>query len=206
MSISNGVLKNNCIGLTGGIACGKSTIGIYLRKLGYTVIDADVLARQAVEAGSDALVAISDTFGSQHIKEDGSLDRQMLRATVFNDYSKLDLLEKIISPCIHSLLLQSMPSDQIWFYEAAILLKFYKAEDLKEVWYATCPSDIQLKRLMNRDKISEDLALKMIARQHFDHSNCTIIDTHREPSSLEELISEQLTRVKATSSGDLQIV
>jgi dephospho-CoA kinase len=86
------------IGLTGGIASGKSTIARRFAEHGAVVVDADILARQAVEVGSPTLARIVDTFGSQVVASDGSLDRSALARIVFSDSAARNTLNSIVHP------------------------------------------------------------------------------------------------------------
>jgi dephospho-CoA kinase len=90
------------IGLTGGIASGKSVVSARLRELGAVVVDADVLAREVVEPGTPGLAAIGETFGSDVITADGSLDRAALGAIVFSDAGQRALLNGITHPAVWS--------------------------------------------------------------------------------------------------------
>lgn len=90
------------IGLTGGIASGKSTVAELFSKHAIQIIDADIIARQVVEPGSELLGKISDTFGRQLISQDGSLDRQQLRQIVFTDPDKRLQLEALLHPEIYA--------------------------------------------------------------------------------------------------------
>ena len=86
------------VGLTGGIASGKSTVAEIFRRLGAAVVDADRLAREVVQPGHDALQAIVEEFGSRVLQPDGSLNRQKLRQIIFNDTTARKKLESIIHP------------------------------------------------------------------------------------------------------------
>ena len=88
------------IGLTGGIATGKTTVSNYLKELGYPVIDADVIARQVVEPGTKGLRMITDTFGAKVLTSDGQLDRQQLAQLVFTSSEQLQQLNRILQPII----------------------------------------------------------------------------------------------------------
>ena len=95
--------KNNClvVGLTGGIASGKSTVSDMLEELGAPLIDFDLIARQIVEPGTRGLEAIVDYFGKQILAKDGTLDRQKLSKIVFQDFGKRKKLESFTHPPIY---------------------------------------------------------------------------------------------------------
>lgn len=88
------------IGLTGGIASGKSLVSARLRELGAIIVDADILARQVVEPGTPALDRIAEEFGSNVIDDDGRLDRGALGAIIFTDTEKRQLLNSITHPAV----------------------------------------------------------------------------------------------------------
>ena len=96
------------IGLTGGIGCGKSTAVKRFRDLGIPIVDADIVAREVVQAGQPALQAIAELFGDAALLADGSLNRAWLRQTVFNDTERLQQLEAILHPRIREAIVRDM--------------------------------------------------------------------------------------------------
>ena len=96
------------IGLTGGIGCGKSTAVKRFRDLGIPIVDADIVAREVVQAGQPALQAIAQLFGDAALLADGSLNRAWLRQTVFNDTERLQQLEAILHPRIREAIVRDM--------------------------------------------------------------------------------------------------
>lgn len=96
------------VGLTGGIGCGKSTAVKRFRELGAPVIEADLIAREVVVPGQPALQEIVETFGSQALRNDGTLDRVWLRQSVFSDPQRLQQLESILHPRIRQEILRRM--------------------------------------------------------------------------------------------------
>ena len=96
------------IGLTGGIGCGKSTAVRRFRDLGIPIVDADIVAREVVQAGQPALQAIAELFGDAALLTDGSLNRAWLRQTVFNDTERLRQLEAILHPRIREAIVRDM--------------------------------------------------------------------------------------------------
>lgn len=93
------------VGLTGGIATGKSTVSALLKASGIPVVDADILAREAVAPGTRALSQITDFFGAEVIQPDGTLDRKKLGTIVFNDPIKLSKLNSIVHPAVRRAML-----------------------------------------------------------------------------------------------------
>ena len=158
------------IGLTGGIASGKSSIARFFEEHGVPVIDADQLAREAVMPGSPALERISAIFGNEVIAADGSLDRKQLGAMVFSAYDKRHQLEEILHPEIRRLAedrIACAASDghRLIVYMAPLLIEAGVTDRVDEVWVVTVSPDIQLERLMLRDGIDRSEALSKIATQ-----------------------------------------
>lgn len=94
------------IGLTGGIACGKTYICQLFRAYGVTIIDADVISREVVEPNMPTLQKISDVFGAEILDEHGALKRKILRQIVFNSPDALDLLNSIVHPAVHNRIIE----------------------------------------------------------------------------------------------------
>lgn len=165
------LLKTRCIGITGGIATGKSTVAQILRDLGQTVIDADQLARDVTKPGTIVVQELVQQFGEEILARDGQLDRAKLRSIVMSNSNKRKTLESIIHPAIHRKLkkiiedLQLADSRQTFFYEAALIFETGREQLFKEIWATTCPAAIQIERLCERSKISQEEALKIIANQ-----------------------------------------
>ncbi len=158
------------IGLTGGIASGKSTVARLLEKLGASVIDADMLARDVVKSGSPAHAAIVETFGSAILTPDGSIDRPALGAIVFAEPESRRLLEAITHPAIARLSEERLAQlraegTAVAIYMAPLLIEAGITKRVDEVWVVYTDLDTQLKRLMQRDGISREDALRRIRSQ-----------------------------------------
>ena len=138
------------IGLTGGIACGKSTVSQYLRQRGIPVIDADLVARQVVAPGTVGLRQIKDTFGGQYLLPDGSLNRALLGQKVFADKTALAQLNAITGPLIAAeLKRQIQAADSLVVLDAALLLEDERYRSLVDVvWVVTVEPEEQLRRLI----------------------------------------------------------
>jgi dephospho-CoA kinase len=165
------LLKSRCIGLTGGIATGKSTVAKFLSEMGCAVIDADQLAREVVLPGEPALAAIINRFGSSVINPDHTLNRNKLRDIVMSDPGERRALEAITHPAIQKKFREmagkislSNTSDPI-FYEAALLFETGRDGFFREIWVTTCPENLQLKRLTERSGLSMEDARKILASQ-----------------------------------------
>ena len=158
------------VGLTGGIATGKSTAASILQSLGAVVIDADMVSRDVVEPGSEGLAAIVDAFGPDVLTDAGALDRATLRSIVMANAERRRRLESITHPLIRaeiatrvqSAVLEGAPSV---FVEAALLVETGSASLYPHLWVVTCSPSTQLDRLMSREGCDESTARSWIATQ-----------------------------------------
>lgn len=155
------------IGLTGGIACGKSTVSAYLRQKGISVIDADLVAREVVEPGTMGLQQIKEVFGWQYICPDGTLNRQLLGKKVFADPEALQQLNAIMKPLIlEQLQLQIEDAQDVVVLDAPLLLEDEQYHQLADiVWVVTAAPAVQLERLMQRNGYSRQQAQERIDAQ-----------------------------------------
>ena len=158
------------LGLTGGIATGKSTVSRYFFEKGYAVVDADVVARRVVEPGTEGLANIVAQFGTEIIQTDGTLNREKLGAMIFADAKKRETLNSLLSDLIRRAIMAEIATlvnanqplivlDNPLLYEAG-----YETHcDAVMVVYTT--EEVQRKRLMGRNNLSEEEALNRIASQ-----------------------------------------
>ena len=155
------------VGLTGGIASGKSTVAELFSQYGIPVIDADLIARTLVEPDQEAFDDIVQTFGKQVLGIDGSLDRQILRQLIFSDTVAKQKLEAILHPRIRQQLLQqSQACNAIYCILAIPLLLEANMTDLVDrVLVIDLEPALQLERLCRRDDISEKQAQEIIDNQ-----------------------------------------
>jgi dephospho-CoA kinase len=157
------------IGLTGGIATGKSFVRARLAELGVPTIDADVLAREAVAPGTSGLQEVVARFGPAILTADGSLDRKAVAGIVFNDANARRDLETILHPRVRAATdnwFHSLPP-QTGFAVADIPLLFEtgRDKDFDAVVVAACEPELQLRRLIARDGLTEPEARARIAAQ-----------------------------------------
>lgn len=156
------------VGLTGGIASGKSTVSRRLAELGATVIDYDRLAREVVEPGAPALAAIADRFGPDVIGPDGRLDRPALGALVFADGAALRALEAITHPAIRDLaarLETEAGPDAVVVHDNPLLVEMGGAAACDHVIVIDAPVDLQVERMVRDRGMSESDARARIAAQ-----------------------------------------
>lgn len=158
------------IGLTGGIATGKSSVALFFKERGVPVIDADQLARDAVMPGSGALEQIISLFGREVLTCDGGLDRKRLGEQIFSDPHKRVQLEGIIHPEIRKLAEERIAQaaaagHRRLIYMAPLLIEAGATERVDDIWVVTVRPEIQLERLMQRDGINREQAARMIGSQ-----------------------------------------
>ena len=155
------------IGLTGGIATGKTTVSNYLKELGYPVIDADVVARQVVEPGTKGLRMITDTFGEKVLTSDGQLDRQQLAQLVFTSSEQLQQLNRILQPIIRERIQEpiSTSKDPVVVIDVPLLYEQHYEDLCDVVMVVSAQPQQQLERLMNRNHLTMDEAKNRVASQ-----------------------------------------
>jgi dephospho-CoA kinase len=159
------------IGLTGGIASGKSTIAKMLVERGALLVDADQVAREVVLPGESALEAIASTFGQAVLAADGSLDRKALGEIVFQDKASLAKLEAITHPAIRQRMQQRIHTYEEQFPERLVvadipLLYETEQEHLYDgIMVVYVPAEVQQARLMERNHLTEEEARRRVALQ-----------------------------------------
>ena len=147
------------IGLTGGIASGKSTVSAKLKELGAAVIDADLLARDVVRKGEIAYNKIVQCFGEDILLPGGDIDRKKLGNIVFSDKEKLALLNSITHPEIINRMkerIQELKAEgaRVIVVDAAILIEMGLHKYVDSVWVLSVDRETQMKRLVERDKFN----------------------------------------------------
>ena len=168
MSEETGMIQSKVIGLTGGIASGKSTVSQYLKDKGLPIVDADLVSRQVVEPGSKGLKRLEEAFGSDIIIE-GQLDRKALRHLIFSDDDKRMLLNSILHPIIHEEILHQLNmligKYPIVVFDAPLMLENNLKHMVDVLWLVSCSEEEQIRRVMYRDDSSEDEAKAIIEKQ-----------------------------------------
>ncbi|MDA0266048.1 MAG: dephospho-CoA kinase [Cyanobacteria bacterium] len=157
------------IGLTGGIATGKSTVSDYLAQHhGLPILDADLYAREAVAPGTDILEAISQRYGPTLLAADGSLNRSQLGQIIFTDPAEKQWLEQQIHPFVRQRFADQMATlseANIVVQAIPLLFEANLTGQVSEIWVVTCPEAIQKARLIARDRLSEADAISRIQSQ-----------------------------------------
>ncbi|MGB3311593.1 MAG: dephospho-CoA kinase [Nodosilinea sp.] len=157
------------IGLTGGIATGKSTVADYLaRQHQIPVLDADLYARQAVEPGAPALAAIVTRYGASLLRQDGSLNRGQLGEIVFNQPAEKTWLEQQIHPVVRERFkaaIAELAEAPVVVQVIPLLFEANLTDQVSEIWVVSCPLDLQRQRLMDRNHLTLEQANARIQSQ-----------------------------------------
>ena len=169
------------IAISGGIASGKSMATEYLKSQGYTVVDADEMAREITSAGGKAMPYIRENFGAEYILEDGSLNRAAMRDLVFKNPAKLALLEegttKVVIEDIAKIRAQREgEGDKILFYDIPLLFEKHQEGEYDAVWVITADREIRKIRLMERDDIDPDMIELIMDSQEDEDSKVSKAD------------------------------
>ncbi|ALC15740.1 dephospho-CoA kinase [Desulfuromonas soudanensis] len=188
------------LGVTGGIASGKSTVTEILASLGATVVSADQLARQAVRPGTETLERLVRRFGPSILLPDGTLDRKALGSLVFADETARKDLNAIIHPAIAALAearLQELSRRglPLIVYEAPLLFEAGAAERVDAVLVVRLHEDLQLRRLMERDGLDEGSARARIASQMPQEEKVARADFLVDNSGSLQQTEEQVRRI-----------
>lgn len=158
------------IGVTGGIASGKSLVSAYLIAHGFPIVDADIVAREVVAPDSIGLKKVAATFGNEIVDTKGNLDRKRLAKIVFADDSQLKLLNDILQPLIRQQIQQELQQfiaqgQEYIFLVAPLLFEENYQSICDEIMVVTVTLQTQLQRLMSRDQLNEQQARRRIAAQ-----------------------------------------
>ncbi|GED34569.1 dephospho-CoA kinase [Brevibacillus centrosporus] len=158
------------LGLTGGIATGKSTVTGMLRERGIPVIDADQIAREVVEPGKPAYEAIVRHFGREILLEDGQIDRKKLGEVVFSDETERQKLNAIVHPEVRRVMREEAEAAEaggaeIVFMDIPLLFESKLQHMVEKIAVVYAPADMQLARMIERDELEEEQAHKRLRAQ-----------------------------------------
>ncbi|EMY35896.1 dephospho-CoA kinase/protein folding accessory domain-containing protein [Arthrobacter crystallopoietes BAB-32] len=181
------------VGLTGGIAAGKSMVARRLSELGAVLVDADVLAREVVEPGTEGLQAIADCFGSQVINDGGGLDRAALGAIVFGDQSKREQLNAIVHPLVRArsaqLVAEAGP-DAIVVEDIPLLVETGQGAHFHLVVVVDAPEDVRILRMVQlRGMAAEDARARIAAQATAEQRQAAADVVLANTSSAESLLA-----------------
>ena len=183
------------IGLTGGIGSGKSAAADFFQNEGISVIDTDQLSRKVIEKDTPGYSKVVDSFGTNILDNNDSIDRAKLREEVFHDDEKREILESITHPLVRELMVQKISSSTSPYTIIMVPLIFEtnSAKNYDRVLVIDCDVEIQLKRAMARDENSADLIQKIIDSQCSRSERLSIAnDVIPNNSSLEDLKARSL--------------
>jgi dephospho-CoA kinase len=198
------------VGITGGIGSGKSAVTACFETLGITVVDADVAARVVVEPGGPALDAISEHFGSEVIRADGTLDRAALRARVFADERERLWLEHLTHPLIGREIQARIAASgsPYTILSSPLLLETTQKALVDCVVVVDVPEELQLQRTMARDdndeaQVRRIMAAQMAREERLEQADI-VIDNARSLAELDETVAELHKEflLRAEASGD----
>ena len=194
------------IGITGSIACGKSTISDYLKDKGYTIIDADKLGHVALTI-EDVKRRLSETFGA-NILENNEISREVLGRLVFGNDNNLKKLNNIIHPKIKELILklqEQHKDEDMVFLDIALLYEANFVDLVEKVAVVYVDKDVQLERLMTRNSLSKEEALKRIESQMSPQEKASLGDFVINNSYSKEDTFQQIDEIlEKLKRGDKQ--
>lgn len=157
------------LGLTGNIASGKTTVGLLLLELGADVyVDADTVVHELYLPGGALPPRLAEAFGPEILDSEGGVDRRALGAIVFGNQERLRQLEEIVHPAVRDALfsrLRALGPDEIGVLDAVKLIESGYAPLCHGVWIVTCPTEIQLQRLIQTRGLTEEEARARLAAQ-----------------------------------------
>ena len=184
------------IGITGGIASGKSTVTEFLRQQGYQVIDADQVVHELQEPGERLYQALLSAFGPAILQEDGRLDRLKLGAMIFGNPELLEQSSQIQNQIIREELAGRRDllagKEDIFFMDLPLLFELGYESWFAQVWLVDVTEETQLSRLMTRNALSQEEAEKRIAAQLSLQEKRNRADVLIDNNGLLELTQEQL--------------
>ena len=157
------------IGITGGIASGKSTVTNFLRKQGFQVVDADAVVHQLQKPGGRLFEALVQHFGQEIILENGELNRPLLASLIFSNLEEREWSKQIQGEIIREELAtlrdQLAQTEEIFFMDIPLLFEQDYSAWFDETWLVYVEPDVQMERLMKRDQLSKDLAISRLSAQ-----------------------------------------
>lgn len=188
------------IGITGGIASGKSTVSSILKELGAFIIDVDDIGRKVVEKGEKAYNEIVCYFGNDILLPKGDINRKKLGNIVFSSYEKLELLNSITHPEIVRRVMEEVNAlakdgAKIIVIDAAILFEMGLDIYCDSIWLVHIGKETQIKRLMGRDKFTYEEAMHRISSQCSYEERMKYIDVIIDNSQAPEVIKSRISDI-----------
>jgi dephospho-CoA kinase len=199
------------IGLTGGIASGKSTAARYLSELGAHVIDADVLGHRAYEPGTEAFKAVVAAFGDDIVSPEGQIDRKALGGKVFGKPEALKRLTDIVWPEIRRLaeaemaVAQAREPNGVVVLEAAVLFEAGWEAAVDEVWVVVVEPEVAVQRAMSRDGVDAESVQRRIAAQLSNDERRArahvVIDNSADEAAMNAQLDSQWRRISGENAA-----
>jgi len=189
-----------CVGLTGGIGSGKSTVADRFAALGVTVVDSDVAAHRLTASGGAAIEAIRVSFGDGFIDPQGALDRAAMRSHVFGDVEARRRLEAILHPMIRAACDRERDAATSAYVMLVVPLLFEsgkRAPDMQRTLVVTCDEDVQIQRVMRRSGLTEAEVRAIIAAQMPAARRAALADDLIDNSGDAALLDEAVARLHA---------
>lgn len=193
------------IGITGGIGSGKTTVSQYLLDNGYSVIDADKVARELVEKGTPVLQELVRTFGGQILTKDGELDRKELAAIAFCNPSRKQELDQVMHHRILEkieLMMENLPSAEVVFVDAALIFEAGWNQYFDQVWLVDASEEIRIERIRKRDDLTRVQILERINAQLNSYERRQRADRVLWNEGSKEELYEQVERLLNNLKGD----
>jgi dephospho-CoA kinase len=199
------------VGLTGGIASGKSTVARRLVELGAVHVDADAISREVVEPSTSGLAAVVDEFGPAVLTQDGSLDRAALGAIVFTDPEARARLEAIIHPRVHARTAELIAEAQaenpaaVVVYDVPLLVEARRELRFDLIVVCEAPAETRIERLLTNRGMSRDEAERRIGAQATDEERRAVADVIIDTSTTRQHTFDQvdeLWRDVSARAGD----
>lgn len=185
------------VGLSGGIGSGKTAVSNRFAKLGISVVDADVIARQVVEPGSDALAAIAEHFGNGILDDQGQLNRAELRKLIFSDAKQKHWLESLLHPLIAEQTLEQLDQAKgpYVLYVSPLLVEGGQKALCDRLLVVDVPESVQLSRTMNRDNNDRAQVERIMASQASREQRLAAADEVIDNSAGLDQLDAEVTRL-----------
>ena len=185
-----------CVGLTGGIGCGKSTVAEAFAQHGIDIIDADVMAREVVKPGTPGLAALIDRFGEGILDSAGALDRQALRTQIFAEPKAREDVESLLHPLIWAAMRNAHAEAKSPYCIMAIplLIESGNLKRVDRILVVDCPRELQIQRAMQRDHASrqqiEAILAAQVSREQRLAAADDVLDNSGSPQDLQTKIGQ----------------
>ena len=187
------------IGLTGGIASGKSTVTSYLREKGYPVIDADRVVHDLQAPGGELYQALVEHFGTEILLDTGDLDRPALAERIFSSQKEITWSNQVQGEMIRKALARERDrlaeTEDLFFMDIPLLIEQGYLDWFDQVWLAYVTEDTQLERLMERNALTEDQARDRLAAQMSLDEKKALVDLVIDNNSKRDYLYQQIDRV-----------